>query len=159
MSSSTSAQLPSPSLRVRLPVVVILLVAIGMALIVPAADLWRTWHTPVVARITLDPPQPSFGQTAHLVVTLYHDSAALVQTTPLEVGLVMLDMDMGLPQLQVTATGDQYQAALPFTMTGTWKVVLLLHVPAHAPWQQSLLVQVRDGRVVAWRYLPMGGGV
>ena len=138
-------------LRVRLPVLLIFLVALATALLVPAADLWVTWQTPVVAQITLDPAQPRFGQTAHLVVTLHRGSADLVQTTPLEVGLLMLGMDMGLPKFQVAASGNRYQTLLPFTMTGTWRVDLHLQAPAHAPWQQTLLVQVHDGHIARWQ--------
>ena len=64
---------------------------------------------------------------------------------------------MSMPKLRIAATGNEYQTMLPFTMTGTWRIDLHLHFAAHAPWQQTLMVQVHDGKLMGWHLAAAGG--
>jgi hypothetical protein len=149
---------PSPHpFRVRLPILLVFVVALGTALMVPTYEFWTTWQTPVVAQVTLTPAHPQTGQAVQLVVNLYPETIALVHGTPLEVGLLMVGMEMGIPTQRVAVAGTQYQAILPFTMSGTWHIHLDLHPTAHAEWQQMLVVQVQHGKVVHWSLANVGG--
>ncbi len=135
-----------PMPRVRRSVWVIFAVAIAFAMIVPTVDFFAQWQAPVVLSVTLSTRQPALGQPVQLVVVLRHDHAAIAQQGKLLVTPAMVGMAMAVPSQAVAADASaaRFVTTLPLTMVGLWRVTLHLTLPAHAPWDQAVLIDVRQ---------------
>lgn len=138
-------------LRVRRSIWALFGLVIGVALLVPVLDFSLQWQAPVVAHIAIEPAHPAIGMPVRLVVTLRSRFLDQARQSHLVVTADMLTMSMSFPTLSIPtdSSGSQFQTPLSFSMSGPWQVNLHLAMPAHASWDQHLLVQVQSGEVMA----------
>ncbi|HKD73930.1 MAG TPA: hypothetical protein VKB76_00490 [Ktedonobacterales bacterium] len=140
-------------MRVRRSIWLLFAVIVGMALVVPLADLWYEFHQPIVSLVRFDPLRTEAGTPVRLVVQLQESSRAYAQHSTLQVSGNMVDMAMSLIPLDVPIGSEnrQYEASLPLTMSGTWWVALQVVLPQRASWSQRVLVHIHTCGNITWR--------
>ncbi len=139
-------------MRVRRSIWLLFVCVVGVALVVPLADLWYELHQPIVSAVRFDPLKTEINAPVRLVVQLQESSRPFAGHSTLLVSGNMVEMSMPLIPLDVPVSAEnrQYEAPLPLTMAGTWRLALQVVLPHRATWSLRLLVHIHTCGDITW---------
>lgn len=135
-------------LRVRRSIWVISLVAVLVAVAIPATHLWHASSVALSAHIYLSPAAPRAGESAQLIVILPNPSDRAAVQDPWAKAVARWDMQhMTMGARQSVAPGvatreETFTIPLCFDMAGSWWAQIVIQIPGRPEWRSSLKFDV-----------------